>query len=152
MGRPKKPPALKLPKPRKTTPESKLSAKTRVILERTKVAKAASDAAVVGWVDDDPSTPFMIVTGPPRRKKHEQSEEPEEMAIAPAERKKRATKTAKARQKREENAKARRTRTAEMDAAIDDYMVNGAAVAREVVETLAPVMQVPASLHGVRIR
>lgn len=138
-------------KPKKTaTPPSKLSPRVRAILARTRKARAELDARLVGYVDDDP-TPVMVVTGPPRRRKGEQQEELETVAIAPAEREKRARKTAKARQKRADNAKARRARQQEMDAAADACFVSSATTAREVVESLKPVMVPSASLHGVRI-
>lgn len=147
MGRP----VMVAPKkPRKLGTKSKLSDKARTIIARTKAARAKLDAALVGFVDDDP-TPVMIVDGPLRRTTGEQSEEPEAAALAPAERKKRSAKTAKARRKRSENAKARRASEAEMDAAIDSYFANGAIVAREVTEVLKPVMGPPTSLRGVKI-
>lgn len=139
-------------RPKKTRVESNgLRPPIRAILERTRKARAEKDKLLVGFVDDDP-TPVMVIVGPRRRgRKDEQSEEPETLAVAPAERAKRATKTAKAREKRAANRKADRARQAEIDKALDDYVVRGASVAREVVESLKPVMAPPTSLRGVRV-
>lgn len=87
--------------------KSALSKQARAALDRTKAAIAERDTKLAGYVDDDP-TPVMVVTGPPRRSKHEQSEEPETVAVDAAVREVRARKTAKARTKRIENQKARR--------------------------------------------
>ena len=118
MGRPKK----------KGAQPSKLSKRAREIIARTKKARAAIDAELKGFVNDDP-TPVMVSVGPPRGK-DEQPEESPEMAIAAAERKKRARKTAKAREKRLENAKARRAQEQALDqglapVAADDMMSAG---------------------------
>jgi len=129
---------------------SKLSAQARAAIARTKKARAEIDKFLEGFVDDDP-TPVMVTVGPPRRRKGEQSEESEALSVAPAEREKRARKTSKARQKRADNAKARRAQKQALDKAIDQFMADGASIVREVTESLKPVMQPPASLHGVRI-
>jgi hypothetical protein len=92
-----------------------------------------------------------MIVGAPRRPL-EQPEEPEEDAVAAPVREERARKTSKARQKRSDNAKARRALEEKVDAAVDDFVANGAAVAREVVESLKPVMGIPASARGLIIR
>lgn len=137
-------------KPKKTG--TTLSKRAHAILARTKASRAELDAKLVGFVDKD-LTPVMVETGPAREVlTDEQPEESEEMAVVPTEREERARKISKARQKRSDNAKARRTLEQKVDAALDDYMAHGAAVAREVTESLKPVMGIPASARGLVIR
>lgn len=88
--------------------KSALSPRAREILARTKKARAELDARIKDVPPDD-SLPVMVVM----ERKREQPEESETLAVDPTIREVRARKTAKARAKRIDNAKARREVTQE---------------------------------------
>ncbi len=165
MGKPK---TKKKPK----TPGSKLSPQARAAIARTRAGRAALDAAIGNFVDEDP-TPVMVLLGPPRRLREAVADDGDDVDadgvparddVAPVEKAKRTPRTRQAKRskkpspieeradkRREQRVAARAARREALDVALDNHEKNGASVAREVTESLKPVMRPPTSLHGVRI-